>query len=97
MPLNNCTRARCPLQDVVECSIEECPYKTEPLEEMSNRKPPNSTSNIYKESLKIDVRHLVKHGHWNLDGTCSVCGKHTLQSHGNFCCYCGADMRGETE
>ena len=35
----------------------------------------------------------VKHGHWELDGTCSVCGKHTLQSYGNFCCYCGADMR----
>lgn len=37
----------------------------------------------------------VKHGHWELNGTCSVCGKHTLQSYGNFCCYCGADMRGE--
>lgn len=37
----------------------------------------------------------IKHGHWELDGTCSVCRKHTLQSHGNFCCYCGADMRKE--
>jgi len=39
----------------------------------------------------------VKHGHWELDGTCSVCGKHTLQSYGNFCCYCGADMRERKE
>ena len=39
----------------------------------------------------------VKHGHWELDGTCSVCGKHTLQTHGNFCCYCGADMREQRE
>ena len=35
----------------------------------------------------------INHGKWELDGTCSVCGKHTLQSYGNFCCYCGADMR----
>ena len=27
---------------------------------------------------------LVKHGHWELDGTCSVCGKHTMQSYGNL-------------
>lgn len=38
----------------------------------------------------------IKHGHWELDGTCSICGKHTLQSYGNFCCYCGADMRDKT-
>ena len=37
----------------------------------------------------------VNYGHWELDGTCSVCRKHTLQSHGNFCCYCGADMKGD--
>ena len=28
--MNNCTKERCPLQGVVECSFEECPYKTEP-------------------------------------------------------------------
>jgi len=39
----------------------------------------------------------VKYGHWKLDGTCSVCGKHTLQSYGSFCCYCGADMRERNE
>lgn len=39
----------------------------------------------------------VKHGEWNPDGTCSVCGKQSLQTYGYFCCYCGADMRGETE
>ena len=38
----------------------------------------------------------VKHGHWELDGTCSVCKRHALQSYGNFCCYCGADMRSVT-
>lgn len=64
---------------------------------MSNRKSPNLGSNIYKDAMKIEVRYLVKHGHWELDGTCSVCGKHELQSCGNFCCYCGADMRGEIE
>ena len=65
---------------------------------------------MYSGYIKIDdiVRYCeemskeyeltkVKHGHWELDGTCSVCKKHTLQSYGNFCCYCGADMRGETE
>lgn len=39
----------------------------------------------------------VTYGHWKPDGTCSVCGKHTLQSYGNFCCYCGSDMKGESE
>lgn len=37
----------------------------------------------------------VRHGRWNLDGSCPLCGKHSLSTYGNFCCYCGADMRGE--
>ena len=34
--MNNCTKERCPLQGVVECSLEECPYKTEPKIEIKN-------------------------------------------------------------
>lgn len=30
---------------------------------------------------------------WNLDGSCPACGKFSLSTYGNFCCYCGADMR----
>ena len=51
---------------------------------------------IYKTPSGKEVPfQKVKYGHWEPDGTCSVCKKHTSQSYGNFCCYCGADMRGE--
>ena len=38
---------------------------------------------------------LGRSSKWNLDGSCPRCGKHSLQTYGNFCCYCGADMRGK--
>lgn len=43
------------------------------------------------------LEEVAKHGHWRLDGTCSVCGMHSLQTYGNFCCYCGSDMRERKE
>ena len=36
-------------------------------------------------------------GHWNLDGSCSVCGQKPLQSYMNFCSNCGAQMKEEED
>lgn len=36
-------------------------------------------------------------GHWNLDGSCSVCGQKPLQSYMNFCSNCGAQMKEEVD
>ena len=44
------------------------------------------------EMPSADVRENT-HGEWNLDGSCSVCGKQSVQTYGNFCSYCGADMK----
>ena len=42
------------------------------------------------EQLADDSRRYAK---WNLDGSCSACGKFSQSTYGNFCCYCGAEMR----
>jgi len=34
-------------------------------------------------------------GHWNFDGSCSVCGQKPIQSYMNFCSNCGAQMKEE--
>lgn len=36
-------------------------------------------------------------GHWNFDGSCSVCGQKPIQSYMNFCSNCGAQMKEEVD
>lgn len=56
---------------------------------------PVSKADVFGKSEQLTNGSSRIHARWNLDGSCPVCGKHSLSTYGNFCCYCGADMRGE--
>ena len=53
---------------------------------------PVSKTDVFgkSEQLADDSRRYAK---WNLDGSCSACGKFSLSTYGNFCCFCGAEMK----
>ena len=93
----------------VHCTIKAFNDAADAIEELDNllnlyrqgkiRRPNNDDKLIPQPVSKTDefgkAEQLDRRFKWNLDGSCPRCGKHSLQTYGNFCCYCGADMRGE--
>lgn len=47
------------------------------------------------DALPVEDVKKVKHGHWNIDSTCSECGVHVLSNYMSYCPNCGAKMNTE--
>ena len=52
---------------------------------------PVSKTDVFGKTEQLD--NSRRYANWNLDGSCSSCGKFSLSTYGNFCCYCGTEMR----
>ena len=82
-------------------TLDECIDKCEqmlpltPAQVHETRGEINATKAIRVFVKMLDAADVREHvrGHWYLNGACSNCGKQTMQSYPNYCCYCGADMR----
>lgn len=84
----------------VEPLLKECEETLKELMEMGNMKVACYVQGFINSINKLPDAEQRPHGEWeNCGGVfcarCSVCKKVAYETVGNFCPYCGADMREE--